>query len=128
MEGRVMKTITLTYILILFIEGLLSYFYFAQQQSLTALIPSFAALFLFLSYLYLPTKWSMPGLMALSTLLLLGCIPGVIKWFGMIQGATVARPSAVTIQAITALIALIYMILSGFYLAGTKKSCCNRSF
>ncbi|MBF0313889.1 MAG: hypothetical protein HQK50_16255 [Oligoflexia bacterium] len=110
-----MNSITWFYILLLLVDGLVAYFIFAKQTSFTALIPALFALILFLWFYFASEQYNRIGLIVISVLLLLGCFPGVIKWVALMRGELVARPLAIQVQAITALIVTAYLVVMALF-------------
>lgn len=113
--------------IILIFLGLVSYFGISNE-SITALIPAFLGIpvsilgFLALSEKYL--KHAMHGAAVLMLLGFGGTVGGLIKFFRMLGGEVFERPSAITVQAIMALLCLIFLIfaIKSFIDARRKKS------
>ena len=101
--------------IILIILGLVSYFGISSE-SITALIPAFLGIpVLVLGIISLNEKYLKHSMHAAAVLMLLGfggTVSGLIKFFRMLGGESFERPSAITIQAIMAVICLIFLILS----------------
>ena len=122
-----MAKISITFGVILIILGLISYFSISSEST-TALIPTFLGIsvlilgFLALNENYL--KHSMHGAAVLMLLGFGGTIGGLIKFFRMLGGEVYERPSAITVQAIMALICLIFLIfaIKSFIDARRKRS------
>jgi hypothetical protein len=113
--------------IILIFLGLVSYFGISNE-SITALIPAFLGIpvsilgFLALNEKYL--KHAMHGAAVLMLLGFGGTVGGLIKFFSMLGGEVFERPSAITVQAIMALLCLIFLIfaIKSFIDARRKKS------
>ncbi len=101
--------------LILIILGLISYFGISSE-SITALIPAFLGVpILILGFLSLNEKYLKHSMHAAAVLMLLGfggTVSGLIKFFRMLGGEIFERPSAISIQAIMAVICLIFLVLA----------------
>lgn len=101
--------------------GPIAYFILSNQESITALIPSFFGAPLILIGFFAKERTKKWSNLILSLLLLGGTMPGVIKFFPLFfQGRDYARPLAIKTQAFTAIFALILLILS-FYNSFLKK-------
>ena len=100
--------------IILIIIGLVSYFGISNE-SITALIPAFLGIpVLVLGFLALNEKYLKHAMHAAAVLMLLGfggTVGGLIKFFRMIGGEVFERPSAITIQAIMAVLCLDFFNL-----------------
>jgi hypothetical protein len=113
--------------IILIILGLYSYFGISSE-SITALIPTFLGIpVLILGFLALNEKFlkhAMHGAAALMLLGFGGTVGGLIKFFKLLGGEVFERPSAITIQAIMALLCLIFLIfaIKSFIDARRKRS------
>ena len=113
--------------IILIILGLVSYFGISNE-SITALIPAFLGIpVLVLGFLALNEKYLKHAMHAAAVLMLLGfggTVGGLIKFFRMIGGEVFERPSAITIQAIMAVLCLIFLIfaIKSFIDVRRKKS------
>jgi hypothetical protein len=122
-----MAKVSIIFGIILVILGLISYFGISSE-SITALIPAFLGLpVLFLGFLALNEKYLKHALHGIAVLMFLGfggTAGGLIKFFRMLGGEIFERPTAITIQAIMALICLIFLILAikSFIDARRKKS------
>jgi len=122
-----MATISITCSIILIILGLYSYFGISSE-SITALIPTFLGIpVLILGFLALNEKYLKHAMHAAAVLMLLGfggTVGGLIKFFRMLGGEVFERSSAITIQAIMALICLIFLIfaIKSFIDARRKRS------
>ena len=101
--------------IILIALGLISYFGISSE-SLTALIPTFLGIpILILGYLALNEKYlkhAMHGALVLVILGFGGTVGGLIKFFRMLGGEVFERSSAITVQAIMALLCLIFLIFA----------------
>lgn len=101
--------------IILIILGLISYFGISSE-SITALIPTFLGVpLLILGIISLNEKYLKHSMHAAAVLMLLGfggTVSGLIKFFRMMGGESFERQSAITIQAIMAVICLIFLILA----------------
>ena len=110
-----MANLSIIYGIIFILMGLISYFGISSE-SITALIPAFFGIpMLILGWLGLNEKWLKHAMHVAAVLMLLGffgTIGGLIKFFKMLAGAEMARPSAVTVQAIMALMCLVFLILA----------------
>lgn len=110
-----MAKLSITYGVIFILMGLISYFGISSE-SITALIPAFFGIpMLILGWLGLNEKYLKHTMHAAAVLMLLGfigTISGLIKFFQMLAGAETARPAAVTVQAIMALMCLIFLVLA----------------
>ena len=113
--------------IVLIVLGLISYFGISSE-SITALIPTFLGIpVLLLSYIALNEKYLKHAMHGTAVLMLLGfggTVGGLIKFFRMLGGEVFDRPSAITIQAIMALICLIFLIIviKSFIDARRKRS------
>ena len=122
-----MAKISITFGIILIILGLISYFGISSE-SITALIPTFLGIpVLILGFLGLNEKYLKHAMHGAAVLMLLGfggTVGGLIKFFRMLGGEVFERPSAITIQAIMALICLVFLILAikSFIDARRKRS------
>jgi uncharacterized membrane protein len=118
---------SITFGIILIILGLYSYFGISSE-SITALIPTFLGIpVLIFGFLALNEKYLKHAMHGAAVLMLLGfggTVGGLIKFFRMLGGEVFERPAAITIQAIMALICLIFLILAikSFIDARRKRS------
>jgi len=118
---------SITFGIILIILGLYSYFGISSE-SITALIPTFLGIpVLIFGFLALNEKYLKHAMHGAAVLMLLGfggTVGGLIKFFRMLGGEVFERPAAITIQAIMALICLIFFILAikSFIDARRKRS------
>ncbi|MDH3268522.1 MAG: hypothetical protein OEM46_06670 [Ignavibacteria bacterium] len=122
-----MAKISITFSIILIILGLYSYFGISSE-SITALIPTFLGIpVLILGLLALNEKYLKHAMHGAAVLMLLGfggTVGGLINFFRMLGGEVFERSSAITIQAIMALICLIFLIfaIKSFIDARRKRS------
>lgn len=110
-----MAKLSITYGIIFILMGLYSYFGISSE-SITALIPAFFGIpMLILGWLGLNEKYlkhSMHGAAVLTLLGFAGTVGGLIKFFKMLGGAEMERPAAVTVQAIMAVLCLLFLIFA----------------
>jgi uncharacterized membrane protein len=101
--------------IILITLGLVSYFGISSE-SVTALIPAFLGIpVLVLGFLALNEKYLKHAMHASAVLMLLGfggTVGGLIKFFRMLSGEIFERPSAIIVQAIMAVLCLVFMIFA----------------
>lgn len=101
--------------IILITLGLISYFGISSE-SITALIPTFLGIpILILGYLALNEKYlkhAMHGALVLVILGFGGTVGGLIKFFRMLGGEVFERSSAITVQAIMAVLCLVFLIFA----------------
>ena len=122
-----MAKFSIVFGIILIILGLVSYFGISSE-SITALIPTFLGIpVLILGWLAMNEKYKKHSMHGAAVLVLLGfggTVGGLIKFFRMIGGEVFERPSAITIQAIMALLCLIFLIfaIKSFIDARRKKN------
>jgi uncharacterized membrane protein len=122
-----MAKISITFGIILITLGLFSYFGISSE-SVTALIPAFLGIpVLILGFLALNEKYLKHAMHSAAVLMLLGfggTVGGLIKFFRILGGEVFERPSAITIQAIMALICLMFLIfaIKSFIEARRKRS------
>jgi len=113
--------------IILITLGLISYFGISSE-SITALIPAFLGIpVLVLGWLAMNEKYLKHSMHGVAVLMLLGfggTVGGLVKFFRMIGGEVFERPSAIIIQAIMAVLCLIFLIfaIKSFIDARKKKS------
>jgi uncharacterized membrane protein YhaH (DUF805 family) len=95
--------------------GLYSYFGISSE-SVTALIPAFFGVpMLILGWLGLNEKYLKHAMLCAAILTLLGfagTVSGLVKFFNMLGGAELERPVAVTVQAIMAVLCLVFLVLA----------------
>jgi uncharacterized membrane protein len=110
-----MAKLSITFGIILIILGLISYFGISSE-SITALIPAFLGIpLLVLGWIGLSEKYRKHAMHGTAVLMLIGfagTVSGLIKFFRMIGGENFERPSAITVQAIMAVLCLIFLILA----------------
>lgn len=113
--SKIMAKLSITYGVIFILMGLISYFGISSE-SITALIPTFIGIpMLVLGWLGVNEKYLKHTMHAAAVLMLLGFLgtfSGLIKFFKMLGGAETVRPAAVTVQAIMALLCLVFLILA----------------
>lgn len=101
--------------IILIALGLISYLGISSE-SITALIPTFLGIpILVLGYLALNEKYlkhAMHGALVLVILGFGGTVGGLIKFFRMLGGEVFERPSAIIVQAIMAVLCLVFLIFA----------------
>lgn len=101
--------------IIFIIMGLYGYFGISSE-SVTALIPTFLGIpLLILGWFGLKEKYLKHTMHAAAVLTLLGfvgTVGGLIKFFRMIGGEEMERPAAVTVQAIMAILCLLFLIFA----------------
>ncbi|MEJ5262981.1 MAG: hypothetical protein WHT45_09900 [Ignavibacterium sp.] len=101
--------------IIFIVMGLYGYFGISSE-SITALIPTFFGIpLLILGWLGLNEKYlkhTMHGAAVLTLLGFVGTVGGLIKFFKMLGGAEMERPAAVTVQAIMAVLCLLFLIFA----------------
>jgi len=101
--------------IILIALGLISYFGISSE-SITALIPTFLGVpILILGYLALNEKYlkhAMHGALVLVILGFGGTVGGLIKFFRMLGGEVFERPSAIIVQAIMAVLCMVFLIFA----------------
>lgn len=110
-----MAKLSIAYGVIFILMGLYGYFGISSE-SITALIPTFFGIpILILGWLGLNEKYlkhTMHGAAVLTLLGFAGTVNGLMKFFKMLAGVQPERPEAVTVQAIMALLCLIFLILA----------------
>jgi len=101
--------------IIFIIMGLYGYFGISSE-SITALIPTFFGVpMLIFGWLGLNEKYlkhAMHGAAVLTLLGFAGTVGGLIKFFKMLGGEEMQRPAAVTVQAIMALLCLLFLVFA----------------
>ncbi len=101
--------------IIFIIMGLYGYFGISSE-SITALIPTFFGIpLLILGWLGLNDKYlkhTMHAAAGLTLLGFVGTVSGLVKFFRMIGGEEMERPAAVTVQAIMAILCLLFLIFA----------------
>ena len=120
-----MAKLSIAYGVIFILMGLISYLGISSE-SITALIPAFFGIpMLGLGWLGLNEKYLKHAMHVAAVLMLLGffgTIGGLIKFFKMLGGIQPERPAAVTIQAIIALMSLVFLILAGKSFIDARKN------
>ena len=110
-----MAKLTIAYGVIFILMGLYGYFGISSE-SITALIPAFFGVpMLIFGWLALNEKYlkhAMHGAAVLTLLGFAGTVSGLFKFFKMLGGAELERPAAVTVQAIMAVMCLVFLILA----------------
>lgn len=110
-----MAKLSIAYGVIFIVMGLYSYFGISSE-SVTALIPAFFGVpMLIFGWLGLNEKYlkhAMHGAAVLTLLGFAGTVGGLIKFFKMLGGADMERPAAVTVQAIMAILCLIFLVFA----------------
>ncbi len=110
-----MAKLTIIYGVIFIVMGLYGYFGISSE-SITALIPTFFGIpMLILGWLGLNEKYLKHAMHGAAVLMLLGfagTVSGLIKFFAMLGGAETARPAAVTVQTIMAVLCLVFIALA----------------
>ena len=110
-----MAKLSIVWGIIFVLMGLYGYFGISSE-SITALIPTFFGIpLLILGWIGLNEKYlkhAMHGAAVLNLLGFAGTLGGLIKFFKMLGGAETARPAAVTVQAIMAVLCLVFLILA----------------
>lgn len=101
--------------IIFILMGLYGYFGISSE-SITALIPTFFGIpLLILGWLGLNEKYlkhAMHGAAVLTLLGFAGTVGGLIKFFKMLGGEEIQRPAAITVQAIMAVLCLLFLIFA----------------
>jgi hypothetical protein len=110
-----MAKLTIAYGFIFILMGLYGYFGISSE-SITALIPTFFGIpMLILGWLGLNEKYlkhAMHGAAVLTLLGFAGTVGGLIKFFKMLGGAELERPAAVIVQALMAVLCLVFLVLA----------------
>ena len=110
-----MAKLSIAYGVIFILMGLISYLGISSE-SITALIPAFFGIpMLVLGWLGLNEKWLKHAMHVAAVLMLLGffgTIGGLIKFFKMLGGVQPERLAAVIVQAIMALMCLVFLIFA----------------
>ena len=119
-----MPRVAMLFGVIFIILGLVAYFGISSE-SITALIPAFLGLpMLILGWVAQNEKYlkhAMHGAAVLALLGFGGTVGGLIKFFRMIGGEQFERGSAITVQAIMALLCLIFLIFAIRSFIETRK-------
>jgi len=122
-----MAKISISFGIIFIILGLVSYFGISSE-SITALIPAFLGIpVLVLGFVGLNEKYLKHSMHGAAVLMLIGfggTVSGLIKFFRMLGGEVFERPSAITVQAIMAVLCLVFLIFAvkSFIDARRKRS------
>jgi len=110
-----MARLVIAYGVMFILMGLYGYFGISSE-SITALIPTFFGIpMLVFGWLALNEKYlkhAMHGAAVLTLLGFTGTVSGLFKFFKMLGGAEMERPAAVTVQAIMAVMCLVFLILA----------------
>jgi uncharacterized membrane protein len=110
-----MPKLAISFGILFIIIGLVSYFGISSE-SITALIPTFLGIPLLIAGIIGLNEKYLKHAMHVAALLMLigfaGTVSGLINFFNMLGGAETARPAAVTVQAIMAVLCLIFLILA----------------
>jgi len=110
-----MAKLTILYGVIFILMGLYGYFGISSE-SITALIPAFFGVpMLIFGWLALNEKYlkhAMHGAAVLTLIGFAGTLSGLIKFFRMLGGEEMERPAAVKVQAIMALLCLLFLIFA----------------
>lgn len=110
-----MTKLSIAYGVIFILIGLISYLGISNE-SITALIPTFFGIpMLILGWFGLNEKYlkhAMHGAAVLMLLGFIGTIGGLIKFFKMLGGIQPERLAAVTVQAIMAILCLVFLLLA----------------
>lgn len=110
-----MAKLSITYGVIFILMGLVSYFGISSE-SITALIPAFFGIpMLILGWLGISEKYRKHAMHSSAALMLIGffgTISGLIKFFKMMSGEQMERPAAVTVQAIMAVMCLVFLVFA----------------
>lgn len=109
-----MPRVTFSYAALLIALGVIGYFV-TGRKSPTALIPAFfGVVFMFLGLLALKPhlrKHAMHAAAALALVSVIATSKGVVNTIRMGMGATLERPEAAVVQAIMAILSLIYLLI-----------------
>ena len=101
--------------ILLTILGILS-FAFSGASSWTALIPAFVGIPLFLLGLFARIEKARKHLMHAAVLLallgFLGSTPGLFSLPALLSGAELARPAAVAVQSVMAVLCLLFVVFA----------------
>jgi uncharacterized membrane protein len=101
--------------IILILLGFISYFGISSE-SVTALIPTFIGIpMLVLGFMALNEKYSKHAMHGATILMIIGLggtVSGLIKFIRMLGGVEIERPYAITVQAIMAVLCLVFLILA----------------
>ncbi|MCB2230738.1 hypothetical protein KQH82_08490 [bacterium] len=110
-----MPKLTLWYALILIVIGLAGYFGMGRE-SITALIPAFFGIAVLITALLARKdsmrRHAMHAAVVLAVLAFAGTVMGIPKTITLLTGGEIARPKAVVVQAIMALLSLGYVVVA----------------
>lgn len=110
-----MAKLTIAYGVFFILLGPYGYFGISSE-SITALIPTFFGIpLLILGWLGLNEKYLKHTMHIAAVLNLLGfagTVSGLVKFVKMLNGAETARPAAVTVQAIMAVLCFVFLVLA----------------
>ncbi len=110
-----MPKLAISFGILFIIIGLAAYFGISSE-SITALIPAFLGVpMLILGWLALNEKYlklAMHGAAVLALIGFGGTVSGLFKFFRMIGGEEFERSAAITVQAIMALLCLIFLVFA----------------
>jgi hypothetical protein len=124
-----MAKLSIAYGIIFILMGLISYFGISSE-SITALIPAFFGIpMLIFGWLGMNEKYlkhAMHGAAVLMLLGFFGTISGLIKFFQMHGGFQPERPAAVTVQAIMALMCIVFGVFAVKSFIDTRKNKKNK--
>jgi len=110
-----MAKLAITFGVIFILMGLYGYFGISSE-SITALIPAFFGIpMLIFGWLGLNEKFLKHAMHGAAVLMLLGftgTVVGLFKFFRLLAGENFERPAAITVQAIMAILCLVFLILA----------------
>ncbi|HEX7358359.1 MAG TPA: hypothetical protein VF270_11670 [Ignavibacteriaceae bacterium] len=110
-----MAKLAITFGVIFILMGLYGYFGISSE-SITALIPAFFGIpMLIFGWLGLNEKFLKHAMHGAAVLMLLGfagTVGGLFKFFRLLAGENFERPAAITVQAIMAILCLVFLILA----------------
>jgi hypothetical protein len=110
-----MPKLTLWYALVLIALGLIGYFGMGRQ-SITALIPAFFGIAVLVTALLArkesTRRHAMHAAVVLAVLAFAGTVMGIPKTITLLGGGEIARPTAVIVQAIMAVLSLAYILIA----------------
>jgi MotA/TolQ/ExbB proton channel family len=120
-----MAKLSIAYGVIFILMGLISYLGISSE-SITALIPAFFGIpMLGLGWLGLNEKWLKHAMHVAAVLMLLGffgTISGLIKFFKMLGGVQPERLAAVIVQAIMALMCILFLVFAIKSFIGVRRN------
>lgn len=109
-----MRALTIGYGMVLIVLGLVAY-YGLGRESVTALIPTFFGVPVLVLGLLAARdalrRHMMHGAAALGVVALLGTVSGLVKGVQALGGAELARPEAVAVQSIMAVLSAVFVAL-----------------